>query len=75
MGDRWLEAQWYEPAAVVIEVWSYPVDAPSDISFDATGLQCVDPFSLYVALRKSRLQKEDRLLDAVEQLRRTICQK
>ncbi len=49
MGDRWLEAQWYEPAAVVIEVWSYPVDAPSDISFDATGLQCVDPFSLYVA--------------------------
>ena len=74
MGDRWLEAQWYEPAAVVIEVWSYPVDAPSDISFDATGLQCVDPFSLYVACAKADY-KEDRLLDAVEQLRRTICQK
>ena len=74
MGDRWLEAQWYEPAAVVIEVWSYPVDAPSDISFDATGLQCVDPFSLYVACAKADY-KEDRLLDAVEQLGRTICQK
>ena len=45
MGDRWLEAQWYEPAAAVIEAWSYPVDAPSDISFDAMGLQCVDPLS------------------------------
>ena len=71
MGDKWLEAQWYEAAAVVIEVWSYPVDAPSDISFDATGLQCVDPFSLYVACAKADY-KEDRLLDAVEQLRRTI---
>ena len=74
MGDRWLEAQWYEPAAIEIEVWSYPVDEPSDISFDTTGLQCVDPFSLYVACAKADY-KEDRLLDAVEQLRRTICQK
>ena len=74
MGDRWLEAQWYEPAAIEIEIWSYPVDAPSDISFDTTGLQCVDPLSLYVACAKADY-KEDRLLDAVEQLRRTICQK
>lgn len=74
MGDRWLEAQWYEPAAIEIEIWSYPVDAPSDVSFDTTGLQCVDPFSLYVACAKADY-KEDRLLDAVEQLRRTICQK
>lgn len=74
MGDRWLEAQWYEPAGVEIEVWSYPVDEPSDVSFDKTGLQCVDPFSLYVACAKEDY-KDDRLLDAVEQLRRTICQK
>ena len=74
MGDRWLEAQWYEPAAIEIEIWSYPVDAPSDVSFDTTGLQCVDPFSLYVACAKADY-KDDRLLDAVEQLRRTICQK
>ena len=74
MGDRWLEAQWYEPAAIEIEVWSYPVDEPSDVSFDTTGLQCVDPFSLYVACAKSNY-KDDRLLDAVEQLRRAICQK
>ena len=74
LGDRWLEAQWYEPAAIEIEVWSYPVDEPSDISFDTTGLQCVDPYSLYVACAKADY-KDDRLLDAIEQLRRTICQK
>ena len=74
MGDKWLEAQWYEPAAIEIEVWSYPVDEPSDVSFDTTGLQCVDPFSLYVACAKTSY-KDDRLLDAVEQLRRAICQK
>lgn len=74
MGDRWLEAQWYEPAAIEIEVWSYPVDEPSDVSFDTTGLRCVDPFSLYVACTKADY-KDDRLLDAVEQLRRAICQK
>lgn len=74
MGDEWLEAQWYEPAAIEIEVWSYPVDEPSDVSFDTTGLQCVDPYSLYVACVKADY-KDDRLLDAIEQLRRTICQK
>lgn len=74
LGDGWLEAQWYEPAAIEIEVWSYPVDEPSDISFDTTGLQCVDPYSLYVACAKADY-RDDRLLDAVEQLRRTICQK
>ena len=74
LGDGWLEAQWYEPAAIEIEVWSYPVDEPSDISFDTTGLQCVDLYSLYVACAKADY-KDDRLLDAVEQLRRTICQK
>ena len=74
LGDEWLEAQWYEPAAIEIEVWSYPVDEPSDISFDTTGLQCVDPYSLYVACAKADY-KDDRLLDAIEQLRRTICQK
>ena len=74
LGDGWLEAQWYEPAAIEIEVWSYPVDEPSDISFDTTGLQCVDPYSLYVACAKADY-KDDRLLDATEQLRRTICQK
>lgn len=74
MGDRWLEAQWYESPAIEIEVWSYPVDEPSDVSFDTAGLQCVDPFSLYVACAKADY-KDDRLLDAVEQLRRTICQK
>lgn len=74
MGDRWMEAKWYEPAAIEIEVWSYPVDEPSDVSFGTTGLQCVDPFSLYVACAK-RNYKDDRLIDAVEQLRRTICQK
>ena len=72
--DGWLEAQWYEPAAIEIEVWSYPVDEPSDISFDTTGLQCVDPYSLYVACAKADY-KDDRLFDAIEQLRRTICQK
>lgn len=74
LGDGWLEAQWYEPAAIEIEVWSYPVDEPSDISFDTTGLQCVDPYSLYVACAKADY-KDDRLFDAIEQLRRTICQK
>ena len=74
MGDRWLEAKWYEPAAIEIEVWSYPVDEPSDVSFDTTGLQCVDPYSLYVACAKVDY-KDDRLLDAIEQLRRMICQK
>lgn len=74
LSDGWLEAQWYEPAAIEIEVWSYPVDEPSDISFDTTGLQCVDPYSLYVACAKADY-KDDRLLDAIEQLRRTICQK
>ena len=74
LGDEWLEAQWYEPAAIEIEVWSYPVDEPSDISFDTTGLQCVDPYSLYVACAKADY-KDDRLLDAIERLRRTICQK
>lgn len=74
VGDRWLEAQWYESAALEIEVWSYPVDEPSDISFDTTGLQCVDPYSLYVACAKADY-KDDRLFDAIERLRRTICQK
>ena len=74
MGDRWLEAQWYEPAAIEIEVWSYSVDEPSDVSLDTTGLQSVDPYSLYVACAKADY-KDDRLLDATEQLRRTICQK
>lgn len=74
LGDEWLETQWYEPAAIEIEVWSYPVDEPSDVSFDTTGLQCVDPYSLYVACAKADY-KDDRLLDAIEQLRRTICQK
>ncbi len=74
LGSAWAEAPWYEPCPVEVEVWSYPVDEPSDASLPAGGLKSVDPLSLYVEC--SKLDIDDaRFLDAVEQLREGICQK
>ncbi len=71
-GKSWQEAAWYEPAEMMVEVWRYTVDAPSDISVSATGLQCVDALNLYAACL-NRDNDDIRYLDAVEQLREEIC--
>lgn len=71
-GKSWQEAAWYEPAEMIVEVWRYTVDAPSDISVSATGLQSIDALNLYIACL-NRDNDDVRYLDAVEQLREEIC--
>lgn len=72
LGDSWVEAPWYEPCPLEVELWAYPVDAPSDVSVVASGLRSVDALSLYVECSK-RDTDDIRLLDAVDQLRERIC--
>lgn len=70
-GAEWIEATWYEPCPLEIEVWAYPIDKPSDISFLATGLSSIDLLNLYVAC--SRAPSDDiRYQDALSQLREKI---
>ena len=57
---------------MIVEVWRYTVDAPSDISVSATGLQSFDALNLYLACL-NRDNDDVRYLDAVEQLREEIC--
>jgi hypothetical protein len=57
---------------MVVEEWSYPVDAPSEVSVTATGLRSVDPLNLYVECSKKDTDGI-RYLDAIEQLKEVIC--
>lgn len=68
----WHEASWSENAALVVETWTYPLDASSQISLASTGLACVDPHSLYAELINDRLDNV-RVTDTIEQLRELIC--
>ncbi len=71
-GNSWQEASWYDAAEMAVEVWRYPVDAPSDEFAATTGLSSVDALNLYVACSKRNVD-DVRYLDAVEQLREEIC--
>lgn len=73
MGSVWKEAAWNEEPAFVIEEWTYPLDATSDRSTAATGLACVDPFSLYAELINDE-HDDPRIHDAIDQLREQLCQ-
>lgn len=73
MGSEWREAAWNEEPAFVIEEWTYPLDAASNRSVAATGLACVDPFSLYAELINDE-HDDPRTHDAVDQLREQLCQ-
>lgn len=73
LGAEWQEAAWYDDTPLTIEEWAYPADAPLEVSLPSTGLMCVDPWSLYASL--ATIGHEDiRTEDAVEQLRRYVCQ-
>ena len=74
LGDAWSEAPWYEPCLTEVEVWSYPVDAPSDVSLLASGLKSVDSLSIYVECSK-RKTDDVRFADAVAQLREKLCRR
>ena len=50
-----IEAAWYEPCPLEVEVWAYPIDRPSDISFLTTELSSIDLLNLYVACSKTPL--------------------
>lgn len=73
LGAEWQEAAWYDDAALTIEEWTYPVDAPSEVSLPSAGIMCVDPWSLFVSLATTR-HEDIRTEDAIEQLRGLICQ-
>lgn len=73
MGSEWREAAWNEEPAFVIEEWTYPLDAASNRSVAATGLACVDPFSLYAELINDE-HDDPRTHDAIDQLREQLCQ-
>jgi len=70
---EWREAAWYDDAPFVIEEWTYPLDNSSQVSLASTGLECVDPHSLYAAYAHDR-HDDVRTEDAVEQLRGYLCQ-
>lgn len=72
-GEEWQQASWSEDAPLVIETWTYPLDATSRISLASTGLECVDPYSLYAELLREN-HDDVRIIDAIEQLRGEICQ-
>lgn len=72
VGADWRMASWSEEAPLVIEIWTYPLDAASRASLAQTGLECVDPYSLYAELISD--QRDDvRVTDSIEQLRRQLC--
>ena len=72
-GSTWRETAWNEEPAFVIEEWTYPLDDASDRSIAATGLACVDPFSLYAELINDE-HDDPRIHDAIDQLREQLCQ-
>ena len=72
LGSAWREAAWNERAPLIIEEWSYPLDATSSRSLAATNLKCADPFSLYAELMNLN-QDDERIHDAIEQLREYLC--
>lgn len=73
LGNAWQETAWPENASLVIEEWSYHVDITSGSSMTCTGLQCVDPWSLYAELIDERFD-DVRVENAIEQLREHLCQ-
>lgn len=73
LGAEWQEAAWYDDAPLTIEEWTYPVDAPSEVSLPSTGIKCVDSWSLFMSLATTR-HEDIRTEDAIEQLRGHICQ-
>ena len=73
MKDEWREAAWYNEAPFVIEELSYPLDASSKVSLPATGLECVDPYSLYTDYLH-RPYEDIRTEDAIAQLKEYLCQ-
>lgn len=73
IGNGWQEAAWFEDAQFVVEVWSYPLDAPDNSSLSATGLMCVDACSLFAELAGTN-QGDVRFADALNQLKERICQ-
>lgn len=72
LGSDWNEAPWHVDATITIEVLAYPLDERATVSRPSTGLECVDPSTLYAEFLHTHLD-DPRLLDAIEQLRRTIC--
>ena len=73
-GDSWVEAKWYEPCEMEVEIWSYPIDESTRLFPRSVDLACVDPFSLYVECSKADCD-DIRYLDAVEQLKELLCQR
>lgn len=71
-GTGWIEAAWYEPCLPEMEVWAYPIDRPSDISFLTTELSSIDLLNLYVACSKTP-SGDIRYQDALAQLKEKIC--
>lgn len=71
-GTGWIEAAWYESCPLEVEVWAYPIDMPSDISFLTAELSSIDLLNLYVACSKAPLD-DIRYQDALAQLKEKIC--
>lgn len=72
LGDDWRKAPWYSDAELIIETWTYPLDARPTKEFRPTGLPCVDPYSLYAEFLRTDID-DPRLLDAIGQLREELC--
>ena len=72
MGDSWVEAEWFEEPAVIIEEWAYPIDGSDSVSRASTGLDSLDALSLYAEMRGVG-EGDARLADAIAQLREAAC--
>lgn len=73
LGKTLKEAAWNELASFVVEIWAYPLDNFSSVSTSATGLTCVDPYSLYAELTNQEYD-DIRVNDAINQLGEFLCQ-
>ncbi len=72
MGDDWVEAEWFEEPAVIVEEWAYQIDGRDSVSRASSGFNSLDALSLYVEMRNTR-EDDVRLADAIAQLREAAC--
>lgn len=72
LGEGWKETRWIGTSCLVVEEWSYRIDGINVLSRPSTGLDVIDPLGLYVEVA-CLLGKDDRLDDAIEQLREAAC--
>ncbi|MBQ9001193.1 MAG: hypothetical protein IJ087_05000 [Eggerthellaceae bacterium] len=70
---EWEEAPWYSEAALVIQEWAGPIDRDFPQVHGKKTPSGLPPEWLYVSLVTKKMPDDLRFVDAVDQLRESIC--